>query len=331
MGDSDLQKKLSMSLEDLIGQTQPKQPQKRVPQQYQQRTFTQPRFAPPPPPAYAPQYSSQPRNYPHQSQRPRPTDNNPSAFDKVLSQTSCSANEQGDTVVKFGDAEILVVKQGTGEIYLNTEGNRCQDTFSLLNDCLKPLDLKVSHDGDVVAGKWSVSDGKLFLVPLVDNTYLREPLKSGRAAVMMKARASILLQYLSQKIKTASARLSSVSSSSSSSSAFSIGGASASSSPSSVFSFGGSAASSSSSSSSGGSHNFVSLPSLALPEPTSALSSPLVRSPSFQRSKTLKVENSSSTLHSSSSSSPSHEGESIMISSPSPKPASPTRSKTVAR
>eukprot|EP00743_Colponemidia_sp_Colp-15_P004182 GILK01004512.1.p1 GENE.GILK01004512.1~~GILK01004512.1.p1 ORF type:complete len:247 (-),score=14.24 GILK01004512.1:112-852(-) len=116
----------------------------------------------------------------------------------ALSSALCYSNTSGDTVLKMNDTELLLVKN-TGEIWISSGGKHDEETFVLLNEALKPLSMKVTHDGDVT-GRWNVSDGKTFVETLHDGMTVREP---GPRGALGRGKPSILLQFLQQKIKSA--------------------------------------------------------------------------------------------------------------------------------
>jgi hypothetical protein len=64
-----------------------------------------------------------------------------------------------EVVVKVKDVPIVTIKQ-TGDAVLNSGGWATQATLQAMNDSLAAIGIRITANGDVSAGNWSVTDGR---------------------------------------------------------------------------------------------------------------------------------------------------------------------------
>lgn len=142
------------------------------------------------------------------------------AQDAALLSTEVIQEENGDTIVRFKQTDLVIVKAGTGDMILTSGGYRTFSTKAILNQALQPVGLwvdestvsssndqasdqrgSVSHDGNhsqkPLSPEWVVSDRRLYLATFVDGMTIRQA--GALTKAQMVARGSVIAQYLRQR------------------------------------------------------------------------------------------------------------------------------------
>lgn len=124
-----------------------------------------------------------------------------SAEDSALLDTECYYSPMEDVVVRLKETEVVIVKNNTGELTLNSGGWKTLSTFYVITESIRPLGLWLEESEN---GHWRVSDGRSYLATFQDNMVVKY--STGSRAQQL-ARGSVIMQHLQQVKRNLTARL----------------------------------------------------------------------------------------------------------------------------